>query len=167
MKILVLDVILFSKVVMVMITGVTGLRVFVSSCLRDFVIKNFGLPLRGRLILSITRMITDRIGLHSIVLPLLICYKISSTFAFEWNSPLKNPQGKICVLCSKQQRNDLLDFTFPTEIDRHAITWIIHLWGEWSNFHHDLEKNGDLSGEILIISQDFKTLTQCFPFCYK
>ena len=91
MEILVLDVILFSKVVMVMITRVTGLRVFVSSCLRvfvssclrDFVIKNFGLPLRGRLILSITRMITDRIGLHSIVLPLLICYKISSNFAFE------------------------------------------------------------------------------------
>lgn len=67
-------------------------------------------------------------------------------------------------MCSKQRRNDLLDFTFPTEIDRHAITWIIHLWGEWSNFHHDLENNGDLSGEILIISQDFKTLNQCFPF---
>ena len=83
MEILVLDVFLFSKVVMVMITRVTGLRVFVSSCLRDFVIKNFGLPLRSRLILSITRMITDRIGLHSIVLPLLICYKISSNFAFE------------------------------------------------------------------------------------
>ena len=84
MEILVLDVILFSKVVMVMITRVTGLRVFVSSCLRvfvssclrvfvssclrDFVIKNFGLPLRGRLILSITRMITDRIGLNRITI---------------------------------------------------------------------------------------------------
>ena len=36
------------------------------------VIKQIGLPLRGRLILLITRMITDRIGLHSVLLPLLI-----------------------------------------------------------------------------------------------
>ena len=35
-------------------------------------IKQIGLPLRGRPILLITRMITDRIGLHSILLPLLI-----------------------------------------------------------------------------------------------
>ena len=34
------------------------------------VIKQIGLPLRGRLILLITRMITDRIGLHSVLLPL-------------------------------------------------------------------------------------------------
>ena len=36
------------------------------------VIKQIGLPLRGRPILLITRMITDRIGLHSALLPLLI-----------------------------------------------------------------------------------------------
>ena len=36
------------------------------------VIKQIGLPLRGRPILLITRMITDRIGLHPVVLPLLI-----------------------------------------------------------------------------------------------
>ena len=35
-------------------------------------IKQIGLPLRGRPILMITRMITDRIGLHSVLLPLLI-----------------------------------------------------------------------------------------------
>ena len=35
-------------------------------------IKQIGLPLRGRLILFITRMITDQIGLHSVLLPLLI-----------------------------------------------------------------------------------------------
>ena len=35
-------------------------------------IKQIGLPLRGRPILLITRMITDRIGLHSVLLPLLI-----------------------------------------------------------------------------------------------
>jgi len=39
------------------------------------VIKQIGLPLRGRPIslnTRITRMITDRIGLHSVLLPLLI-----------------------------------------------------------------------------------------------
>ena len=35
-------------------------------------IKQIGLPLRGRPILLITRMITDRIGLHSVLLPLPI-----------------------------------------------------------------------------------------------
>ena len=34
------------------------------------VIKQIGLPLLGRPILLITRMITDRIGLHSVLLPL-------------------------------------------------------------------------------------------------
>ena len=38
-------------------------------------IKQIGLPLRGRPILLITRMITDRIGLHSVLLPLLTGYK--------------------------------------------------------------------------------------------
>lgn len=41
----------------------------VSNHTRD---KQIGPPLRGRPILLITRMITDRIGLHSILLPLLI-----------------------------------------------------------------------------------------------
>ena len=36
------------------------------------VIKQTGLPLRGRPILLITRMITDRIGLYSVLFPLLI-----------------------------------------------------------------------------------------------
>ena len=36
------------------------------------VIKQNGLPLRGRPILLITLMIRDRIGLHSVLLPLLI-----------------------------------------------------------------------------------------------
>ena len=38
-----------------------------------------GLPLRGRPILLITRMITDRIGLHSVLLPLLITRVISKS----------------------------------------------------------------------------------------
>ena len=44
--------------------------------------KQIGLPLRGRPIdFVITRMITDRIGLHSVLLPLLsvhFCYRESS-----------------------------------------------------------------------------------------
>ena len=34
-----------------------------------------GLPLHGRPILFITRMITDRIGLHSVLLPLFIIWE--------------------------------------------------------------------------------------------
>ena len=45
-----------------------------------FVIKQIGLPLRGRPILLITRMITDRIGLHSVLLPLLIIIIITQHF---------------------------------------------------------------------------------------
>ena len=36
--------------------------------------KQVGLPLHGRPILLIIRMITDRIGLHSVLLPLLMVY---------------------------------------------------------------------------------------------
>ena len=36
------------------------------------VIKQIGLPLRGRLILLTTSLIADRIGLHSVPLPLLL-----------------------------------------------------------------------------------------------
>ena len=43
-------------------------------------IKQIGLPLRGRPILLITRMITDRIGLHSVLrqqaVPAALCYII-------------------------------------------------------------------------------------------
>ena len=38
--------------------------------------KQIGLPLHGRPILLIIRMITDRIGLHSVLLPLLIISSI-------------------------------------------------------------------------------------------
>ena len=38
--------------------------------------KQIGLPLHGRPILLIIRMITDRIGLHSVLLPLLIIISI-------------------------------------------------------------------------------------------
>ena len=43
-----------------------------SQILLKSVIKQIGLPLRGRPILLITRMITDRIGLHSVLLTLRI-----------------------------------------------------------------------------------------------
>ena len=43
------------------------------------VIKQIGLPLRGRPILLITRMITDRIGGHEVLLPLLIVAWMQTT----------------------------------------------------------------------------------------
>ena len=42
------------------------------SVCNHLVIKQIGLPLRGRPILLIRRMITARIGLQSVLLPLLI-----------------------------------------------------------------------------------------------
>ena len=43
-------------------------------------IKQIGLPLYGRPILLITRMITDRIGLHSVLLPLFIKLKVVTDY---------------------------------------------------------------------------------------
>ena len=57
--------------VKVMITGNIALCHPIWSVI-ILVIKQIGLPLRGRPILLITRMITDRIGLHSVLLPLQI-----------------------------------------------------------------------------------------------
>ena len=51
----------------------------VSNHTRDIQI---GLPLRGRPILLITRMITDPIGLHSVLLPLFITLIRASVFDF-------------------------------------------------------------------------------------
>ena len=47
------------------------------------VIKQIGLPLRGRPILLIIRMITDLIGLHSVLLPLLIREYLFQTYPFQ------------------------------------------------------------------------------------
>ena len=55
---------------------VTELRVVQFGLYIILVIRQIGLPLRGRPILLITRMITDRIGLHSVLLPLLIIITI-------------------------------------------------------------------------------------------
>ena len=61
------------------------------------VIKQIGLPLRGRPILSITRMITNRIGPHSVLLPLLITFTFIAPFlllsncSLQWQQP--HPQG--------------------------------------------------------------------------
>ena len=43
-------------------------------------IKQIGLPLCGRPILLITGMITDQIGLHSVLLPLLISIHLTAIF---------------------------------------------------------------------------------------
>ena len=61
------------------------------------VIKQIGLPLRGRPILLITRMITNRIGPHSVLLPLLITFTFIAPFpllsncSLQWQQP--HPQG--------------------------------------------------------------------------
>ena len=46
--------------------------------------QQIGLPLRGRPILFITRMITDRIGLHSAPLPLFII-SLSQYARCDWS----------------------------------------------------------------------------------
>ena len=51
-------------------------------------IKQIGLPLRGRPILLITRMITDRIGLHSVLLPLPIIQVINKIGRTRSGSPI-------------------------------------------------------------------------------
>ena len=58
------------------------------------VIKQIGLPLRGRPILLITRMITNRIGPHSVLLPLLITFTFIAPFlslsncSLQWQQPI-------------------------------------------------------------------------------
>ena len=66
-------------------------------------IKQIRLLLRGRPILLITRMITDQVGLHSVLLPLLIEYEglnkimFSELFnqGYEYSPlwPCKHPQS--------------------------------------------------------------------------
>ena len=74
LKIFVLSVFVFSEIEMVMINWKQDFLSFSSVCdhTRD---KQIGLPLRGRLILLITRMITDRIGFHTVLLPLFMTPK--------------------------------------------------------------------------------------------
>ena len=59
-------------------------------------IKQIGLPLRGRPILLISRMITDRIGLHSVLLPLLI----KSRSVLELSHEKKFKKNKIFLFLS-------------------------------------------------------------------
>ena len=62
-------------------------------------IKQIGPPLRGRPILLITRTITDRIGLHSVLLPLQIAQlapvfqKVNNTIHWINLYPLDNAIG--------------------------------------------------------------------------
>ena len=65
-------------------------------------IKKIGLLLRGRLILLITRMITDRIGLHSVLLPLLIHFYLENTVqcmitqvTIHWHTDILSKQANI------------------------------------------------------------------------
>ena len=62
------------------------------------VIKQIGLPLPGRPILLITRMITDRIGLHSVLLPLLIDKCHSSYLRRKFNLEQEGTVTLDCLL---------------------------------------------------------------------
>ena len=81
-------------------------------------IKQIGLPLRGRPILLITHMITDRIGLHSVLLPLqiiiiitkgrqLMRWFIRPAFRISW---LKIQREKTKTRKGKVQKN--AEFSF-------------------------------------------------------
>ena len=69
------------------------------------VMKQSGLPLRGRPILFTTRMITDRIGLHSVLLPLLIERSVTSRYhgsKIFWMTII----GRFCNGDGEQQKNN-------------------------------------------------------------
>ena len=69
------------------------------------VMKQSGLPLRGRPILFTTRMITDRIGLHSVLLPLLIERSVTSRYhgsKIFWMTTI----GRVCNGDGEQQKNN-------------------------------------------------------------
>ena len=69
------------------------------------VMKQSGLPLRGRPILFTTRMITDRIGLHSVLLPLLIERSVTSRYhgsKIFWMTTI----GRFCNGDGEQQKNN-------------------------------------------------------------
>ena len=69
------------------------------------VMKQSGLPLRGRPILFTTRMITDRIGLHSVLLPLLIERSVTSRYhgsKIFWMTTIR----RFCNGDGEQQKND-------------------------------------------------------------
>ena len=59
------------------------------------VIKQIELPLHGRPILLTTRMITDWIGLHTVLLPLCIKIISSSTLFCYCKFSIKPPRGLI------------------------------------------------------------------------
>ena len=70
------------------------------------VMKQSGLPLRGRPIFFTTRMITDRIGLHSVLLPLLMGRRsVTSRYhggKISWITTI----GSFCNGDGEQQKNN-------------------------------------------------------------
>ena len=78
-------------------------------------IKQIGLLLRGRPILLITRLITDRIGLHSVLLPLLI---------------------DIGVIAKDNSNNNSSFLAFRIIISKETLSWIIfqEIWRHYDLF---------------------------------
>ena len=80
-------------------------------------IKQIGLPLRGRPILLITSMITDRIGLHSVLLPILIERLVQSFYypgpVFLLSMPFMEPDSlSFLTLITKLQSHSVLGVEF-------------------------------------------------------
>ena len=101
-------------------------------------IKQIGLPLRGLLILLMTRMITDRIGLHSVLLPLLIVLITS------WTCTVSGTRTCIslhcvcsCIVFCRHQRKSssfTLSLTFTINktqnvAKKFAFTWVVFYIG--------------------------------------
>ena len=104
------------------------------------VMKQSGLPLRGRPILFTTRMITDRIGLHSVPLPLLIERSVTSRYhgsKIFWMTTI----GRFCNGDGEQQTKSLgLDwpknnFARASRFFVHFLAFVARLRHETSQFH--------------------------------
>ena len=95
------------------------------------VIKQIGLPLRGRPILLITHMITDRIGLHSVLLPLLTAF-INGTHNFELADWAAHSFVKRLRVCSISERKRPINMKL-----RHCQVYPATTWNwsdEWALF---------------------------------
>ena len=102
--------------------------------------KQSGLPLRGRPILFTTRMITDRIGLQSVLLPLLIERSVTSRYhgsKIFWMTTI----GRFCNGDGEQQTKSLgLDwpknnFARASRFFVHFLAVVARLRHETSQFH--------------------------------
>ena len=108
--------------------------------------KQIRLPLRGRPIFFITRMITDRIGLHSVLLPLIIIARVLF-FSFSLHgAAIHNQQDGRTVLFLDGNDGTYADTpAFPLDsVNLTIAAWIkpmgqwrlAPIYGDWSSPYH-------------------------------